>query len=276
MPGGCIPPFFRGWHFVAQQGGEPLGQATLHLAGCVAGIYDVGVVPKARRQGIGTAVTLAACLFAQKLDYRYAVLWASREGVYKKMGFRQVCRISYTDMSSRVLRKVPQDRDLAIACAASVGERGRFCKLMRRYGEVFSWRSPAGMSPLGVAVASGRADFAGWLVDRGMALDACSAYQLGWLDALAEMTPEVLNATVGVHGSTVLHQAAYEGNIDVIRLLLKRGADATVRDAMYDSTPQGWAKHFGQAKAVRVLAQAGRFKRRRSPKKITRRRKAST
>ena len=60
----------------------------------------------------------------------------------------------------------------------------------------------------------------------------------------------------------------------MIRLLLKRGADATVRDVMYDGTPQGWAKHFGQAKAVRVLAQAGRFKRRRNPKKTAR--KAST
>lgn len=268
----------RVWHFLAQQGGEPLGQATLHLAGGVAGIYDVGVVPKARRQGIGTAVTLAACLFARKLGYRYAVLWASMEGepVYQKLGFWQVCRVCYSDVSSKVLREAPPLRDLAIACAASAGERGRFCKLMRRYRGVFSWRSPTGMSPLGVAVASGRADFAGWMVDRGAELDAFSAYKLGWLDALGEMTPEVLNAPVGVHGSTVLHQAAYEGNIDVIRLLLKRGADATVRDAMFESTPQGWAKHFGQAKAVRVLAQAGRFKRRHNPKKTARRRKAST
>ena len=31
----------------------------------VAGIYQVGVVPSARHQGIGKAVTLAACLYAQ-------------------------------------------------------------------------------------------------------------------------------------------------------------------------------------------------------------------
>jgi ribosomal protein S18 acetylase RimI-like enzyme len=82
--------------FIASIDGEPLGHAMAFLGAGVAGIYDVGVVRRARGRGIGTAVTLAAVRHARKLGYRYAVLQASGEGehVYQRMGFEEVCRIS--------------------------------------------------------------------------------------------------------------------------------------------------------------------------------------
>ena len=89
------------WHFVASLDGEPLGCSVLSLGGGVAGIYDVGVVPKARRQGIGTAITLAPCVFAQELGYQAAVLVPSPEGklIYDRMGFEEVCKMSCYDYS---------------------------------------------------------------------------------------------------------------------------------------------------------------------------------
>ena len=54
------PPDLGVWHFAAWLKGEPVGHSTLCLttgALGIAGIYDVGVVPDARNQGIGKAVS---------------------------------------------------------------------------------------------------------------------------------------------------------------------------------------------------------------------------
>jgi ankyrin repeat protein len=54
-------------------------------------------------------------------------------------------------------------------------------------------------------------------------------------------------------GTTALHHAAEAGHLDAIRVLLEAGADPTVRDALYDSTPAGWAEHFGREAAGDLL-----------------------
>jgi ankyrin repeat protein len=57
------------------------------------------------------------------------------------------------------------------------------------------------------------------------------------------------------HGSgvTALHLAAENGRIDAIKVLLEAGADTTIRDALYDSPPAGWAEHGGQEQARELL-----------------------
>ena len=53
-------------------------------------------LPEARRQGIGAALTLAACRDACALGYRVGVLGSSEMGfgVYQKIGFREYCKLS--------------------------------------------------------------------------------------------------------------------------------------------------------------------------------------
>jgi len=58
-------------------------------------------------------------------------------------------------------------------------------------------------------------------------------------------------------GTTPLHHAAEGGHLDAIRALLDSGADPTVRDALYDSTPAGWAEHFGREEARGLLQERG-------------------
>jgi ankyrin repeat protein len=60
--------------------------------------------------------------------------------------------------------------------------------------------------------------------------------------------PSLLNARLpdvwgsgGTYGAAPLHWAAYLGHIELARLLLRRGADLTVRDLTYNGTPLGWA-----------------------------------
>ncbi len=52
---------------------------------------------------------------------------------------------------------------------------------------------------------------------------------------------------------TALHQAASAGDVDLARLLLDLGADPTVRDARFDSTPLGWARHFDEHAVIELL-----------------------
>jgi ankyrin repeat protein len=44
-------------------------------------------------------------------------------------------------------------------------------------------------------------------------------------------------------GATALHWAAYQGNADLVSVLLERGAPRDVRDARFQGTPQQWAEH---------------------------------
>lgn len=46
-------------------------------------------------------------------------------------------------------------------------------------------------------------------------------------------------------GVTALHLAAQQGDLPMSQLLCDRGADPTVDDRIYHSTPSGWAEHGG-------------------------------
>ncbi|MGB9458652.1 MAG: ankyrin repeat domain-containing protein [Bryobacteraceae bacterium] len=56
----------------------------------------------------------------------------------------------------------------------------------------------------------------------------------------------------GVFGGTGLHWAAINGHKDTVEFLVAHGADLTIRDTKFDSTPEGWAAE-GQHDEIREL-----------------------
>ncbi len=79
--------------YTARLDGRPVATTALLLASGVAGLYCVATAPEARRQGIGSAVVLAALRDARAQGYRVGVLGASQMGygVYRRLGFQQYC-----------------------------------------------------------------------------------------------------------------------------------------------------------------------------------------
>lgn len=52
-------------------------------------------------------------------------------------------------------------------------------------------------------------------------------------------------AVDGTGGYTPLHAAAFSGNLEAAAVLLRHGADPTIREHKYCSTPAGWARYAG-------------------------------
>ncbi|HEX4419297.1 MAG TPA: ankyrin repeat domain-containing protein [Kofleriaceae bacterium] len=55
--------------------------------------------------------------------------------------------------------------------------------------------------------------------------------------------------------ATALHAAAGQGQREVVELLVERGADQSIKDVRYQSTPLGWATHMGRDDIVAVLSE---------------------
>ena len=83
-----------GWHlYLARIDDRPVGTCALHL-GSTAGLYSVGTIPAARRQGVGTALTKRALANARSAGHTIASLTASGPGalLYGALGFKDYCR----------------------------------------------------------------------------------------------------------------------------------------------------------------------------------------
>jgi ribosomal protein S18 acetylase RimI-like enzyme len=79
-------------HLVAREGATLVGHTVLNVDGGAAGLYDMGVLPRARRRGHGRALTLAALARARDLGCANVTLNATAEGelLYRSVGFRSL------------------------------------------------------------------------------------------------------------------------------------------------------------------------------------------
>ena len=83
--------------FLAIRGGEPVATSTLIVAAGVAGLYNVGTVPEARRTGLGRLVSIAAMAAGRESGSLVGVLQSSPLGepIYRAIGFEQRCTFTF-------------------------------------------------------------------------------------------------------------------------------------------------------------------------------------
>lgn len=69
-----------------------------------------------------------------------------------------------------------------------------------------------------------------------------------------ELTSTTKHQNVGMFRAvTPLHNAAWMGNLEMVKLLVELGADPNARDSSYNATPLGWATHNEQPQVVEYL-----------------------
>ena len=137
------------------------------------------------------------------------------------------------------------DPNSAARTAAVYGEFEAVQALIRRGARI----------DLSIAAALGRTEDAHRLLptadseDRHWAIAIAS--QFGRLDIVrmlldADENPNRYNPVGGHSQSTPLHQAALAGHLDVVQLLIERGASVDMKDILWQSTPAGWAQYAGR------------------------------
>ena len=96
-------------------------------------------------------------------------------------------------------------------------------------------------TPLIWAAACNRIEAAAWLLDCG-----ASVNRKGTFGGL----------THG-QGVTALHMAAQNGHMSMVKLLVERGADRSIKDELYHGTAEGAAEHFGRVEVRDFLRSLG-------------------
>jgi len=90
---------------------------------------------------------------------------------------------------------------------------------------------------------------------------ACQLGDLGMAEEVLDQDPSLSNFVPQyphlMAGYAPLHAAVWGGNVDIIRLLVKRGADLKVRSSLLDLTALGWAKRNRNGEVVRVIEELG-------------------
>jgi len=76
--------------FVAWEGDRPVGIAASYLYEGAVGIFGVGVVPPARRRGLGAAITVHAARAHPGADLAWLQPTDMAVGMYRGIGFRRV------------------------------------------------------------------------------------------------------------------------------------------------------------------------------------------
>ncbi|GAA5157976.1 ankyrin repeat domain-containing protein [Pseudonocardia eucalypti] len=97
------------------------------------------------------------------------------------------------------------------------------------------------------------------LVERALAAHpalVCRAAELGRVDA-ARLLVSLGFPVNPPGGRTPLHEAAWRGDLEMVKTLLELGADPEALDAEHEATPLGWAEYNEQREVAEYLAGRG-------------------
>jgi len=126
----------------------------------------------------------------------------------------------------------------AFAAAALAGRGDEARSVLAAHPRLLETLGPDGRIELvHRAVEGDRRDGVRLLAELGVALSGTTVHQ-----------------GVGMYRAvTPMHNAAWAGDVEMVRLLVELGADPSARDATYQATPLGWALHNRQRAVVDYL-----------------------
>jgi GNAT superfamily N-acetyltransferase len=247
----------------------------------VAGIYHVGVVPGARKKGIGKAVVMAACLYARERGYRYAVLNATGRRMYEQLGFKWIGDgWTWWLKMDRLLAQPPVKEAIELAEAIGRGdlealERLKTSEALKQLEDPGRLKALAhafdpavlqkpltnGMTLMQLAVHCGQPASGEWLLQQGCTYQVLDAWDLGWKDRAARLLqehPEQANELYTPWNKTLLHVAAERNDPELARLVLSARPQLKIKDKAYQSTALDWARHFGHEEIARLIRSGGK------------------
>ena len=237
--------------FIAILNGEIVAQSAVLFAAGVAGIYNVGVVPHERNQGIGEAIVRATAALAKERGYHYAVLNATGRRMYEKVGFKKLGDgWTWWLKTSNLIYNPPIPA--VVAFAEAIGT-----------GDVSSLRTPIhqqtltnGMTLMQLAVHCKQPASAEWLASHGVTYTVLDAWDLGWKERAALLlkeNPAQVNRLYGEHANTILHIAAERNDMALAKLALTANPNLQIRDYIYNATPADWAKHLHRREIYELI-----------------------
>jgi hypothetical protein len=242
---------------------EWLGGCTLNVKTGehgVGGLFDMYVKPEERKQGIGGALTQAACELAMKLGCHHMVVNATDDGgpIYQRVGFRSMGMGRTWFLRDSVLA-LPPPSNGQIKLLEAVG-RGDMNALDMMKNDILreqlSLETINGETPFEIAVRCKQTASSEWLIDHGVVPDIMSLWDLGWKDripALLATSPELVRRKAGRWTATPLHYAIERNDADMAKLLLSVPNDLESRDGVFRSTPMDWAQRFQRTEIIEFL-----------------------
>ena len=240
------PPIHRATllHYVAANGVEGHRQRTPANAVEIARtLLDAGAVPDALADMYGSRCTTMSMLVSS--DH------PARAGV-------QVALVdTLVDFGASVEPQGEGSWTSPLLTALTFGFRDAAEALVRRGARVDTVATAAGLNrPADVDRLLPQAA----AEDRHRALSL--AAQLGHAGVVRTMLdagedPNRYNPKAGHTHTTPLHQAAWNGHVDVVRAFVERGARLDIRDTIYQGTPLGWAVHGKRDEVAAYLRSRG-------------------
>lgn len=253
-----IPPGLQADHtvklqrFVATLRGEIVAHTSVLLTTGeygVAGIYNVGVLPFYRNQGIGKAVVVAACLYAREQGYRYATLNGTGRRMYEQIGFKWLkSGLTWWLNVERLLSHPPTKDEVLLVEAIGRADMETLERLGHGFNnDELSKPMTNAMTLMQIAIQYKQPSSAKWLMTRGVLIKVLEAWDIGWKELAKQMLlahPEYTDQVYGEFELTILHEAAKRDDIELARLVLSFNPDLTIKDKIYKGTPLDWANYF--------------------------------
>ena len=155
--------------------------------------------------------------------------------------------------------------ELLLASGATVTEQGIDVTLAHRELAPILALLEGGLAmSVPIAAALGRIDRLSELLPAASAEQIQRAFGLAVINGEVDAARLALdagadpNAFLPVHAhSLALHQAAIDENLELMKLLVARGARTDIADMLWKATPLGWAIHQGKARARAYLESLG-------------------